>query len=59
MVCGTKLAHNAKKIQKMDTICGTDNEDFQENNMVNVDRVEILLEERAVMPQNRAKRCIF
>ncbi len=36
-----------------------DNEDFHENIMVNVDRMEILLKKRAMMPQNRAKRCIF
>ena len=36
-----------------------DNEDFHENIMVNVDRMEILLMKRAIMSQNRAKRCIF
>ncbi len=35
------------------------NEDLNENIMANVDEVEILLMKRAMMPQNRAKWCIF
>ena len=50
-----KIGTEHRKINKIVII----DENFHVNIMVNVNEVESLLNKRAMMPQNRAQRCIF